>query len=136
MSDDKTTDDRLREQCEAVRNNFVTLEKGREYSSHDADDMSAELRESLEDLGWDGEGWTLDDFLAESDDCLGLVFEKGEPLRVTLCWGGPNVYLTHDSNNGGAIEGHWGGARHTLTGPDVDRMAEHWLDVAKMLDEC
>ena len=129
----ETTARRLKLQCEAVLNSFLTFERGREYSSHDADDMPADLRADLEDYGWDGEAWTYDDFLNEAGDALSLTWKKGEPLQVLFCCGGPNVYLTYDPIEGAAIEGYWGGDRYALIGPDVDRMAAHWRELAELL---
>src|SRR5690625_1395365 len=95
----ETTARRLRLQCEAVLNSFLTFERGREYSSHDADDMPAGLRADLEDYGWDGEAGTYDDFLNEADDALRLTWNEGEPLEVLFCGGGRTRHRSHDADD-------------------------------------
>ena len=65
----------------------------------------------------------------EALDPLAITYEKGEPFDVALTIGGPNIYLVDLGGHGGAqLRGAWGGGWETMTGPDVTRAVDYYIE--------
>ena len=98
----------------------------------DWEDLPESVRDYLEDLGMDADGWDADEALdrvREGLDPLAITWEKGEPFDVALTIGGPNIYLVDFGGHGGAqLRGAWGSGRQTMTGPDVTRALEYYRE--------
>jgi len=105
----------------------------------DRDDWGAlgkGVQDLLVDLGVEPDDefgeWDLDDAMErvrEALDPLSVTYEKGEPFDVALTIGGPNIYLVDFGGHGGAqLRGAWGSGWETMTGPDVTRAVEFYLE--------
>lgn len=101
----------------------------------DWDALSEGVRDVLVDLGvepdehgeWDHD--TALERVREALDPLAITYEKGEPFDVALTIGGPNIYLVHFGGHGGAqLRGAWGSGWETMTGPDVTRAVDYYIE--------
>ena len=111
------------------------LNVGRMADQDDWDGLSEAVQDLLRDHGIEpdeyGE-WDHDKALEaarEALDPLAITWEKGEPFDVALTIGGPNIYLVDFGGHGGAqLRGAWGSGWETMTGPDVTRAVEFYLE--------
>ena len=102
---------------------------------HDWDGMSEAVQDLLEDHGVEPDEygvWDQDrarEAAREALDPLSITYEKGKPFDVALTIGGPNIYLVDFGGHGGAqLRGAWGSGWETMTGPDVTRAVEFYLE--------
>ena len=106
----------------------------------DWDGLSEDVQDLLQDhdIEPDEHGeWDQDEAreaAREGLDPLAITYEKGEPFDVALTIGGPNIYLVDFGGHGGAqLRGAWGGGWETMTGSDVTRAVEFYLEDAREL---
>ena len=116
------------------------LDARRVADQDDWDGLSEGVQDMLRDHGIEpdehGE-WDQDEAhtaAREDLDPLAITYEKGEPFDVALTIGGPNIYLVHFGGHGGAqLRGAWGSGWEAMTGPDVTRAVEFYLEDAREL---
>ena len=115
---------------------------GRMADRDDWGGLSEGVRDLLADLGAEPDSehgeWDHDaamESVREDLDPLAITYEKGEPFDVALTIGGPNIYLVDFGGHGGMqLRGAWGGGWETMTGPDVTRAVDYYLEEARDID--
>ena len=109
---------------------------GRMADRDDWNELDESVQDLLVDLGVEPDSefgeWDHDaaaERVREDLDPLAITYEKGEPFDVALTIGGPNIYLVDLGGHGGAqLRGAWGGGWETMTGPDVTRAVDYYIE--------
>ena len=109
---------------------------GRMADRDDWNELDESVQDLLVDLGVEPDSefgeWDHDaaaERVCEDLDPLAITYEKGEPFDVALTIGGPNIYLVDLGGHGGAqLRGAWGGGWETMTGPDVTRAVDYYIE--------
>ena len=115
---------------------------GRMADRDDWNELDESVQDLLADLGVEPDSefgeWDHDaaaERVREDLDPLAITYEKGEPFDVALTIGGPNIYLVDLGGHGGAqLRGAWGGGWETMTGPDVTRAVDYYLEEMRDID--
>ena len=112
---------------------------GRMADRDDWDELDESVQDLLVDLRIEPDSefgeWDHDaaaERVCEDLDPLSITYEKGEPFDVALTIGGPNIYLVDFGGHGGMqLRGAWGGGWERMTGPDVTRAVDYYLEEAR-----